>query len=86
MTLVMVTPEISFARKVIDRIVFMHYGKIHEVGTPEKISSASRARPNSGSSSFALHGRWRIDIAADIAADCAAGRLRRSCRSTGKPD
>ena len=34
MTLLMVTHEMSFARKVADRIVFMHAGRIHEMGPP----------------------------------------------------
>jgi polar amino acid transport system ATP-binding protein len=36
----MVTHEMNFARKVSDRIVFMHQGKVHEVGTPEQIFNA----------------------------------------------
>ncbi|HEY8360903.1 MAG TPA: amino acid ABC transporter ATP-binding protein, partial [Ramlibacter sp.] len=34
MTLLMVTHEMSFARKVSDRIVFMHQGRVHESGPP----------------------------------------------------
>ena len=37
MTLLMVTHEMSFARKVSDRLVFMHAGKIHEIGPPEQL-------------------------------------------------
>src|SRR5204863_4941818 len=37
MTLLMVTHEMSFARKVSDRVVFMHAGCIHEMGPPEQI-------------------------------------------------
>ena len=37
MTLLMVTHEMSFARKVSDRVVFMHAGRIHEIGPPEQI-------------------------------------------------
>jgi polar amino acid transport system ATP-binding protein len=37
MTLVMVTHEMGFARKVADRVVFMHQGLIHEAGTPDEI-------------------------------------------------
>ena len=37
MTLVMVTHEMQFARKVSDRVVFMHQGKVHEVGSPQEI-------------------------------------------------
>jgi polar amino acid transport system ATP-binding protein len=36
-TLIIVTHEMSFARKVSDRIVFMHEGKVHEEGTPERM-------------------------------------------------
>ncbi|MEN3793908.1 amino acid ABC transporter ATP-binding protein [Fulvimarina sp. MAC3] len=35
MTLLMVTHEMSFARDVCSRVVFMHQGKVHEVGPPE---------------------------------------------------
>ena len=34
MTLLMVTHEMSFARDVCSRVVFMHQGKVHEVGPP----------------------------------------------------
>ena len=34
MTLLMVTHEMTFARKVCDRLVFMHAGRIHEMGPP----------------------------------------------------
>ena len=34
MTLLMVTHEMNFARKVADRVVFMHAGRIHEMGSP----------------------------------------------------
>nr|WP_225560921.1 amino acid ABC transporter ATP-binding protein [Comamonas sp. CMM02] len=37
MTLMMVTHEMSFARKVSDKVVFMHRGKVHEVGAPEQL-------------------------------------------------
>jgi polar amino acid transport system ATP-binding protein len=37
MTLVMVTHEMRFAREVCDRVVFMHQGKVHEIGPPEEI-------------------------------------------------
>jgi polar amino acid transport system ATP-binding protein len=40
MTLLMVTHEMSFARKVSDRLVFMHAGRIHEIGPPEVIFGA----------------------------------------------
>lgn len=37
MTLLMVTHEMSFARKVSDRVIFMHQGKVHESGPPDRI-------------------------------------------------
>jgi polar amino acid transport system ATP-binding protein len=40
MTLLMVTHEMSFARKVSDRLVFMHAGRIHEIGPPDEIFGA----------------------------------------------
>ena len=40
MTLLMVTHEMSFARKVSDRLVFMHAGRIHEMGPPEQLFGA----------------------------------------------
>jgi len=39
MTLLMVTHEMNFARKVSDRVIFMHQGLVHEVGTPQEIFS-----------------------------------------------
>jgi polar amino acid transport system ATP-binding protein len=35
MTLLMVTHEMTFARKVADRVVFMHAGPSHEIGPPQ---------------------------------------------------
>ncbi len=37
MTLLMVTHEMRFAREVCDRVVFMHQGKVHEIGPPETL-------------------------------------------------
>jgi polar amino acid transport system ATP-binding protein len=37
MTLIMVTHEMNFARKVSDRVIFMHQGLVHEAGSPEDI-------------------------------------------------
>ena len=42
MTLLMVTHEMNFARKVADRVVFMHAGRIHEMGPPAELFSAPR--------------------------------------------
>jgi len=40
MTLMMVTHEMNFARKVSDRVVFMHAGRIHEMGPPAQLFDA----------------------------------------------
>nr|WP_316642771.1 amino acid ABC transporter ATP-binding protein [uncultured Roseateles sp.] len=37
MTLLMVTHEMSFARKVSDRVIFMHQGRVHEMGPPAEV-------------------------------------------------
>jgi polar amino acid transport system ATP-binding protein len=37
MTLLMVTHEMSFARKVSDRVIFMHQGRVHEMGPPASV-------------------------------------------------
>ncbi|MEW6124784.1 MAG: amino acid ABC transporter ATP-binding protein [Pseudomonadota bacterium] len=37
MTLLMVTHEMRFAREVCDRVVFMHQGRVHEVGPPDAV-------------------------------------------------
>jgi polar amino acid transport system ATP-binding protein len=34
MTLLMVTHEMAFARKVANRVIFMHQGRVHEMGAP----------------------------------------------------
>ncbi|MDO8774374.1 MAG: hypothetical protein Q7K57_37805 [Burkholderiaceae bacterium] len=39
MTLLMVTHEMSFARKVSDRVIFMHQGCVHEMGPPQELFS-----------------------------------------------
>jgi polar amino acid transport system ATP-binding protein len=40
MTMILVTHEMRFAREVCDRLVFMHQGKIHECGPPERLFAA----------------------------------------------
>ncbi|MDF2864746.1 MAG: amino acid transporter ATP-binding protein [Achromobacter mucicolens] len=40
MTLLMVTHEMRFAREVCDRVVFMHQGRVHEIGPPERLFTA----------------------------------------------
>ena len=37
MTLLMVTHEMSFARKVSNRVIFMHQGRVHEMGPPQAL-------------------------------------------------
>ena len=37
MTLMMVTHEMNFAKKVSNRVVFMHAGRIHEMGPPAEL-------------------------------------------------
>ncbi len=36
-TLMMVTHEMAFARKVSDRVIFMHQGRVHEQGAPAQL-------------------------------------------------
>ncbi|MFT3972475.1 MAG: amino acid ABC transporter ATP-binding protein [Amaricoccus sp.] len=40
MTLMMVTHEMRFAREVCSRVMFMHLGKVHELGPPEAVFAA----------------------------------------------
>ncbi len=42
MTLVMVTHEMRFARDVCSRVVFMHQGRVHEIGPPEEVFASPR--------------------------------------------
>lgn len=42
MTLLMVTHEMNFARKVSDRVIFMHQGRVHEMGPPEELFGSPR--------------------------------------------
>ncbi len=42
MTLLMVTHEMNFARKVSDRVIFMHQGRVHEMGPPEELFARPR--------------------------------------------
>ncbi|ODN65435.1 Histidine transport ATP-binding protein HisP [Methylobrevis pamukkalensis] len=37
MTLMMVTHEMRFARDVCSRVVFMHQGRVHEIGPPGEV-------------------------------------------------
>jgi polar amino acid transport system ATP-binding protein len=42
-TLLIVTHEMAFARKVSDRVIFMHHGRVHEMGTPEEVFGTPRS-------------------------------------------
>jgi polar amino acid transport system ATP-binding protein len=42
MTLLMVTHEMRFARDVCSRVVFMHMGRVHEIGPPAEVFSAPK--------------------------------------------
>ena len=42
MTLLMVTHEMGFARKVSDRVIFMHQGRVHEMGPPAELFASPR--------------------------------------------
>ena len=42
MTLIMVTHEMKFARDVCSRVVFMHQGRVHEIGRPEDVFAAPK--------------------------------------------
>ncbi|TKB10604.1 MAG: amino acid ABC transporter ATP-binding protein [Mesorhizobium sp.] len=42
MTLVMVTHEMRFARDVCSRVVFMHQGRVHEIGAPGEVFANPR--------------------------------------------
>jgi polar amino acid transport system ATP-binding protein len=43
MTIVMATHEMSFAREIADRVVFLCEGQIEEIGAPEQIFTAPRS-------------------------------------------
>jgi polar amino acid transport system ATP-binding protein len=42
MTLLMVTHEMKFARDVCSRVVFMHQGRVHEIGRPEEVFNSPK--------------------------------------------
>ncbi len=42
MTLLVVTHEMTFARKVSDRVIFMHQGRVHEMGPPAELFGAPK--------------------------------------------
>ena len=69
MTLVMVTHEMRFAREVGDKLVFMHHGRVHEVGHPATLM-ANPATPE-------LATVRRLVRALNLSRSPAAGMLRR---------
>lgn len=42
MTLLMVTHEMGFARRVSDRVLFMHQGRVHEMGPPNELFTSPK--------------------------------------------
>ncbi|MFM2478662.1 amino acid ABC transporter ATP-binding protein [Celerinatantimonas sp. MCCC 1A17872] len=42
MTIIMVTHEMNFAKKVSDKIVFMHQGRVHEMGNPDELFTSPK--------------------------------------------
>ena len=42
MTPLMVTHEMRFARELCDRVVFIHLGRVHEIGPPEEVFTHPR--------------------------------------------
>ena len=44
MTMVIVTHEMNFAKKVADNIIFMENGYIEEQGTPEEVFQSNNPR------------------------------------------
>ena len=59
MTIIMVTHEMAFARKISDKVVFMYSGKVHEMGSPE-INLIIHRRLNSSASC-----RWYCNFGVD---------------------
>lgn len=43
MTMIMVTHEMNFARRVADKIIFMHQGTVHESGTVDILKTPGTA-------------------------------------------
>ena len=73
MTLILVTHEMAFARKVSNRVVFMHQGLIHEAGTPDEIVGATYPTLSADTFSYDASGNrtasalspgaWSYDVA-----------------------
>jgi polar amino acid transport system ATP-binding protein len=43
MTMVIATHEMGFAKKIADKVVFLHKGRVHESGTPDQIFGAPKS-------------------------------------------
>ena len=43
MTMVIATHEMGFAKKIADKVVFLHKGRVHESGTPDQIFCAPKS-------------------------------------------
>jgi polar amino acid transport system ATP-binding protein len=43
MTMVIATHEMGFAKKIADKVVFLHKGRVHESGTPDQIFSSPKS-------------------------------------------
>jgi general L-amino acid transport system ATP-binding protein len=55
MTMLCVTHEMGFARRVADRVVFMDAGEIVEQGTPEEVFSHAKSERTRSFLSQVLH-------------------------------
>jgi polar amino acid transport system ATP-binding protein len=48
MTMVIATHEMGFAKKIADNVIFLHHGRVHEVGTPAQIFESPRTQELQG--------------------------------------
>jgi polar amino acid transport system ATP-binding protein len=55
MTMILVTHEIGFARRIANRVVFMHEGRIWEAGAASEILAAPRTAELTSFLSAVLH-------------------------------
>ena len=44
MTMVIATHEMGFAKKIADSVIFLHHGRVHEIGTPSQIFEAPQTQ------------------------------------------
>ena len=44
MTMVIATHEMGFAKKIADSVIFLHRGRVHEIGTPSQIFEAPQTQ------------------------------------------